>query len=195
MILSLYLYFLCILLYWTASFVCVLLLYLNTTRYRRRSYCAHISTIMRLLQTAPLALLELVIAAIQAIEARPGARLLSRQSSPGNTTLAAPIIVEPSQHWEGVDGIWSTFAIRVGTPSSIFRVLPATSWQETWVVYGSAAGVCNATAGVTTDCQDDRGGVFDVTKSSSWVAEKQRPLDLNADLGYAGVGQYGMSCA
>lgn len=42
------------------------------------------------------------------------------------------------------------------------------------------------------DCQQDRGGVFDVAKSSSWKSEKQHQLGLNEDLGIEGVGQYGM---
>jgi hypothetical protein len=50
-------------------------------------------------------------------------------------------------HREGVDGNWSTFEIRVGTPANVFRVLPVTSWQETWVIWASAAGHCNVSAG------------------------------------------------
>ncbi|CZR66087.1 uncharacterized protein PAC_15988 [Phialocephala subalpina] len=108
-----------------------------------------------------------------------------------NITLKAPIIATPSQHWEGVDGTWSTFEIRVGTPATTYRVLPATSWQETWVVYGAAAGVCNATLGVSSNCEEARGGVFDSSKSSTWVQSDQDFLGLNAALGYQGVGQYG----
>lgn len=59
------------------------------------------------------------------------------------------------------------------------------------MVYGAAAGVCNATLGVAANCQEMRGGVYDITKSSTWRNELQRPLDLNAQLGRVGVGQYG----
>ena len=41
--------------------------------------------------------------------------------------------VPPSQVWDGNDGAWSSFVIRVGNPAQNFRVLPATSSDETWV--------------------------------------------------------------
>ncbi|KAE8441217.1 hypothetical protein EG329_005617 [Mollisiaceae sp. DMI_Dod_QoI] len=108
-----------------------------------------------------------------------------------NITLKAPIVGTPSEHWEGVDGTWSTFEVRVGTPATTYRVLPATSWQETWVVYGAAAGICNTSIGVPLDCDDARGGVFDGSKSSTWIQSDQDFLGLDAGLGYQGVGQYG----
>jgi hypothetical protein len=94
-------------------------------------------------------------------------------------------------HREGIDGVWSTFEIRVGTPATVYRVLPITSWQETWVVYGAAKGICNASVGVASDCQEKRGGVFDSAKSTSWVQAEQYELSLDSALGYSGVGQYG----
>lgn len=132
--------------------------------------------------------------------------LVERQDA----NLMVPIVAEPSQHWyttasptitiaklipsrEGVDGTWSTFSIRVGTPETTYRVLPATSWQETWVVYGAAADVCNTTVGVRSNCQDDRGGVFDSASSKTWQQGDQYQLQLDSQFGYEGVGQYGMS--
>ncbi|RDW85871.1 hypothetical protein BP5796_04196 [Coleophoma crateriformis] len=108
-----------------------------------------------------------------------------------NITLAAPIIAVPSQHWEGNDGTWSTFEIRVGTPATTVRVLPATSWQEVWVIWGGVPGVCNTTEGVSTDCGDERGGLWEATSSSTWQQGDQLFLGLNQDLGYSGQGQYG----
>ena len=55
------------------------------------------------------------------------ARALSNASSPQAYS------VPPSQVWDGNDGAWSTFVIRVGNPAQYFRVLPATSHDETWV--------------------------------------------------------------
>ncbi|KAH6724237.1 aspartic peptidase domain-containing protein [Leptodontidium sp. MPI-SDFR-AT-0119] len=108
-----------------------------------------------------------------------------------NATLMVPVVAAPSAHWEGVDGTWSTFTIRVGTPVATYRVLPATSWQETWVVYGAAAQVCNTSVGVKADCEEDRGGFFDSAKSSTWKQGDQYQLQLEEMLGYEGVGQYG----
>lgn len=39
----------------------------------------------------------------------------------------------PTGNWDGNDGAWSTFMIRVGTPAQLFRVLPATNGMETWI--------------------------------------------------------------
>lgn len=55
-------------------------------------------------------------------------------------------------HKEGSDGTWSTFEIRVGTHEEVYGVLPAKSWQETWMIYGPAATVCNASVGVGSSC-------------------------------------------
>ena len=94
---------------------------------------------------------------------------------------------------EGVDGTWSTFEIRVGTSAQVYRVLPATSWQETWVVYGLAASVCDASVGVAPNCQDARGGVFSNFSSTTWEQGKQYTLGVDTNLGESGEGQYGSS--
>ena len=55
---------------------------------------------------------------------------MSRVSS-SNYTRAFSL--SPSGNWDGNDGAWSTFTIRVGTPAQLFRVLPSTSGQEIWI--------------------------------------------------------------
>lgn len=62
-----------------------------------------------------------------------------------------------------------------------------------WVVYGSVVGRCNTSIGVERDCEEDRGGVFDPTKSNTWKQGDQQFLGLNEDLGLNGSGQYGQS--
>jgi len=52
---------------------------------------------------------------------------------PRATQVPAPFSFAPSQAFEGNDGPWSTFAIRVGTPEQVFHVLISTAGQETWV--------------------------------------------------------------
>ncbi len=44
-----------------------------------------------------------------------------------------PLSIAPSQAWEGNDGPWSTFALRVGTPEQVFHVLISTAGQESWI--------------------------------------------------------------
>ena len=81
----------------------------------------------------------------------------------------------------------------MGTPEQVYRVLPATSWQETWVIYGPVVNVCDTSLGVAADCQDARGGVFSNFTSSTWEQGKQYTLGVDTNLGESGEGQYG-SC-
>ena len=57
--------------------------------------------------------------------------LVARAVTTTNYTQAYS--VAPTGNWDGNDGGWSTFAIRVGTPSQFFRVLPSTSGADTWI--------------------------------------------------------------
>jgi len=58
---------------------------------------------------------------------------LSRLAVKKREGLPSPFSCSPDQGWEGNDGKWSTFIIRVGTPDQDFRVLISTAGQETWV--------------------------------------------------------------
>ena len=49
------------------------------------------------------------------------------------TDNSLALSLTPSGNWDGNDGGWSTFAISVGTPAQIFRVLPSTNGLETWI--------------------------------------------------------------
>ena len=55
----------------------------------------------------------------------------SRSSTTPNKSRAFSFT--PSGNWDGNDGAWSTFLIRVGTPSQLFRVLPSTNGLATWL--------------------------------------------------------------
>ena len=57
-------------------------------------------------------------------------RLIHRQAGP-NSSKAFVFI--PSQNWDGNDGAWSTFVIRVGSPAQSFRILPSTNGNQTWI--------------------------------------------------------------
>ena len=39
----------------------------------------------------------------------------------------------PTGNWDGNDGGWSTFAIRVGTPPQVFRILPSTGGNDIYI--------------------------------------------------------------
>lgn len=59
--------------------------------------------------------------------------LQPRATSKSSLLGPAPISVSTSQAFEGNDGPWSTFVLRVGTPEQVFHVLISTNGQETWV--------------------------------------------------------------
>ncbi|KAI6710418.1 hypothetical protein JHW43_007065 [Diplocarpon mali] len=106
-----------------------------------------------------------------------------------------PISFAPSQAWEGNDGPWSTFAIRVGTPEQIFRVLVSTSSQETWVPVpegctSSDPADCGALRGVLA-FQNQPSSGFQVNESSTWLPENLYELGIGSMLNYTGNGEYG----
>ncbi|KAF3183570.1 hypothetical protein TWF751_004331 [Orbilia oligospora] len=89
--------------------------------------------------------------------------------------------------WEGNDGAWATFFMHIGTPSQIVRVLPATGWQETWVVDAEACRNIPA-----EQCADLRGQTFNVNSSSTWNDQGLFKTDLAKDLGNNAIGNYGL---
>ena len=124
--------------------------------------------------------------------------LVKRQNS---TTVPAPFSYAPSQYFDGNDGQWSTFIVRIGTPPQDFRVLPSTAGQETWVPNPEGC-----TASDPTDCGYSRGvqkfngqqGTgFQSNESSSWQAlgvyslDLETNLDYETNVSYAGAGLYG----
>lgn len=66
-----------------------------------------------------------------------------------------PFVVEPSSHWSGNDGSWSTFLIGVGTPRQYFDVLPSTISSEVWVPVPQ--GCTWIPSSVLPDCGASRG--------------------------------------
>lgn len=89
-------------------------------------------------------------------------------------TVPAPFVVAPTWQWDGNDGNWTTFGIKIGTPAQSFRVLPSTSGAETWVPIpagcdGTLAGVsnCGTLRGIDNyDGSPSKG--FETNNSSSW---------------------------
>ncbi|KAF3929948.1 hypothetical protein AA313_de0205275 [Arthrobotrys entomopaga] len=102
--------------------------------------------------------------------------------------LNATALVWPfSSAWSGNDGQWGTFFIHVGTPSQIVRVLPAITWQETWVI--DSAACSNSTPEA---CGDPRGSTFNIASSSTWKDQGDFKTDLQKDIGNNAIGDYGL---
>ena len=80
---------------------------------------------------------------------------------------------------DGNDGPWSTFAIRVGTPAQIFRVLASTTVPETWVV-----GKDGCTSTDPPACANDRGNLYNNSTSSTWKYQGNYALGVELNLPY-----------
>lgn len=109
--------------------------------------------------------------------------------------IPSPLVVEPSQVWDGNDGSWSTFIVRVGTPEQTFRLLPATNDQETWVpvpqgCLSSDPENCGSLRGAEPFNGAPSNG-FQVNASSTWVANGFYTLVSEHNLNYSGNGLYG----
>lgn len=102
--------------------------------------------------------------------------------------MAKPISVEPSQGWDGNDGPWSTFAIRVGNPPQPLRVLASTTVPETWVVHEEG---CTSSDG--SKCPNARGNLYNQSLSTTWDDQGLFGVGVEANLNYVDSdnGDYG----
>ncbi|KAL1310643.1 hypothetical protein AAFC00_000911 [Neodothiora populina] len=98
-----------------------------------------------------------------------------------------PIVFNPDQAWEGIDGSWNSFTLRVGTPVQTVRVFPSWKSYQTWVV--APQGCIYASD--QSSCNDARGGIFDYNQSSTYEDVGIYAIDVEDDLGYVGNAQYG----
>ncbi|KAL8801240.1 MAG: hypothetical protein Q9182_004589 [Xanthomendoza sp. 2 TL-2023] len=91
----------------------------------------------------------------------------------------APIVLQTTGHFSGIDGAWSTFKFAVGTPPQNFELLPSTQIPESWVVLDIAC-----TSQGSKNCSDSRGGTFSYQDSSTWSNKSIYALGAEANLGY-----------
>ncbi|KAK6501214.1 hypothetical protein TWF481_009058 [Arthrobotrys musiformis] len=104
-----------------------------------------------------------------------------------------PVEVDPSQEWDGNDGPWSTFAVRVGTPPQVVRVLPGTGSNQQMVVLPEG---CMASQD-TSACPNLRGLTFKANESTTWEnntlysSTSIYSLGVEKRLGYQGNGLFG----
>ncbi|KAK3707857.1 hypothetical protein LTR37_011859 [Vermiconidia calcicola] len=104
-----------------------------------------------------------------------------------STTVAAPISISASQQWDGIDGSWSSFTLRIGTPPQDIRTLVSWNGYQTWGVLPDgclAADDYNA-------CAQSRGGLYNQTASNTFEEKGIFDFSILQDLGYYGNGQYG----
>ncbi|KAH9907027.1 acid protease [Xylariomycetidae sp. FL2044] len=103
--------------------------------------------------------------------------------------------IAPSQYFDGNDGPWSSFFLRVGTPEQDVRVLVSTASPESLVVLANAGCSTSAFAEVPSDCATSRGALYDPSESSTWqelgyYGINGEGVGLEANLGYSTNAQF-----
>ncbi|KAL8720358.1 MAG: hypothetical protein Q9181_007924 [Wetmoreana brouardii] len=101
--------------------------------------------------------------------------------------VSAPMVVSPSEAWDGNDGPWSTFALGFGTPPQFVKVLVSTTCSQPWAV-----DPLGCTATDPPDCASKRGGLFNKNHSSTWQDQGFYELGQQLNLGYTGNGDFGL---
>ncbi|TVY37225.1 Candidapepsin [Lachnellula occidentalis] len=91
----------------------------------------------------------------------------------------------PSTQWYGDDGTWSAISIRVGTPPQWVDVMVNTVSSETWVVGPAGCSDNNSI------CQQARGGIYNLSTSSTYRDQGLFSLGVDNRLGGQGYADYG----
>lgn len=124
----------------------------------------------------------------------PGYKLL-----PGVLSVPAPISVVPDQGFEGIDGFWNTFSLRIGSTRRRIRVFISTASQQVWAINPQAciSNQTNEITGVTQvdvlslECEKSRGFLFNTTESQTWAEQGFYQLWLGRNRDLYGNGLYG----
>ncbi|KAE8444874.1 hypothetical protein EG329_014122 [Mollisiaceae sp. DMI_Dod_QoI] len=113
-------------------------------------------------------------------------------------TLPDPVVLNPSQVWDGNDGPWSTFFMQIGNPPRAIRVLISTISGNIFAILPDGC----ATVGYPTNCPSLRGFDVTVNESSTWIANKPNStrdpyfsLSIEDRLGISGYGEFGFDSA
>ncbi|KAK4239380.1 acid protease [Achaetomium macrosporum] len=123
--------------------------------------------------------------------------LIASSSSQNNDTKPGPLVIPASQYFEGNDGPWSTFDIRVGEPEQYIRVLVSTASPFSLVPFADQACSSSVFETVPADCAVSRGNLFNHNQSSTWhdvgvYGINQNGVGLEANLGYEQRAQFGL---
>jgi len=106
-----------------------------------------------------------------------------------SSSSPAPLSIAPAGNWEGIDGTWNTYAVRVGTPETVVRLFISTAGYQTWVIEPNG---CSSLS--QQDCDSDRGNDFAYNQSSTWKNQGTYELFIEQNLGLDGstdIGQFG----
>ncbi|TVY85460.1 hypothetical protein LSUE1_G000156 [Lachnellula suecica] len=125
-----------------------------------------------------------------------GGRSRLRAKRANSTSSLTPLVVPPSQYWDGVDGSWSSLALRVGSPAQSVRVVVSTNSPQTFVVLPEGCETV-AVNPIPPDCASSRGGLFNPNTSTSWQEQglfgiNSAGVGFEANLGYTQYADYGI---
>ncbi|KAH9213979.1 aspartic peptidase domain-containing protein [Leptodontidium sp. 2 PMI_412] len=104
-----------------------------------------------------------------------------------------PMEIYPTQDWDGNDGPWYSFAVKVGTPPQTQKLFISTSARNILLV--NPSGCLSAD---TSNCATLRGGIFNPARSTTWVPNLVRginatyPISEDPSLGYNSNGTFGV---
>lgn len=104
-----------------------------------------------------------------------------------STRTPSPVSFSPDENWDGIDGSWSSFTLRIGTPPQYVRTFASWTSYQTWAVIPAG---CNTSANYQ-ECSSARGWIFDETKSNTFDNIDLYGLSIEENLGYQGNAIYG----
>ncbi|KAI9891462.1 MAG: hypothetical protein M1814_002781 [Vezdaea aestivalis] len=81
-----------------------------------------------------------------------------------NWSLNPPLEAKANTEWTGLDGLWTTFEIGIGSSNTTIQVLPSTSGFETWL-----ADYSNYTNGAGSTYASDNDKAFISNESATWI--------------------------
>lgn len=125
-----------------------------------------------------------VIAVLTAFASQAAATSLEvRANTP---TLPAPLSFSPDENWDGIDGKWSSFTLRIGTPQQFVRTFLSFAVYQTWAVLPQG---CEAAAN-EQQCADARGWLYNQNASSTREPIGLYDLYVENKMGYDGNARY-----
>ncbi|KAF1989871.1 acid protease [Aulographum hederae CBS 113979] len=114
---------------------------------------------------------------------------LTPRASTGSVEIPKPIVAGASQYWEGSDGAWSSFNLRVGTQPQDIRVFPSTTWF--YPVLPNPNGCPSYAPSICTRQVGGRGGLFDRSDSLTYIPESRYSMYSEEYLDYFEEGDFG----
>ncbi|KAM3073700.1 hypothetical protein ACMFMG_004417 [Clarireedia jacksonii] len=125
-----------------------------------------------------------------------GSSLGLKVRSESDQNVPSPLLIPPSQYFDGDDGAWSSLALRVGSPAQNVRVLVSTNSPQTLLVLPLGC-TSAAISPVPSGCATARGALFNNTQSTTWedigtYGINGDEIGFQANLGYSQHADFGL---